>query len=36
LVSMKIGCARGHWFNGPLESLILASPAEVARPFLRR
>jgi hypothetical protein len=36
LVSMKIRCPRGHWFNGPLESLTWVSPAEVAESFLRR
>jgi hypothetical protein len=36
LISMKIRCPVGHWFNGPLESLILVSPAEVAEAFLRR
>jgi hypothetical protein len=36
LASMKIRCPRGHWFNGPLESLTWASPAEVAESFLRR
>ena len=36
LVSMKIRCPRGHWFNGPLESLTWVSPAEAAESFLRR
>lgn len=36
LVSMRIRCPRGHWFNGPLESLTWVSPAEVAESFLRR
>jgi hypothetical protein len=27
LESVKIRCPRGHWFNGPLDSLILTSPA---------
>jgi hypothetical protein len=36
LISMKIRCPVGHWFNGPLESLTLVSPAEVAEAFLRR
>jgi hypothetical protein len=35
LVSMKIRCPRGHWFNGPLESLLVVSPAEAAQIFLR-
>jgi hypothetical protein len=26
LESAKIRCPRGHWFNGPLESLTLVSP----------
>lgn len=26
LESAKIRCPRGHWFNGPLESLIWAGP----------
>jgi len=26
LESAKIRCPRGHWFNGPLESLIWVSP----------
>jgi hypothetical protein len=26
LEGAKIRCPRGHWFNGPLESLILVSP----------
>ncbi len=30
--SAKIRCPRGHWFNGPLESLILASPHARTRP----
>ena len=36
LISMKSRCPVGHWFNGPLESLTLVSPAEVAESFLRR
>jgi hypothetical protein len=36
LISMKIRCPVGHWFNGPLESLTLVSPADVAEAFLRR
>jgi hypothetical protein len=28
----KIRCPRGHWFNGPLDSLILASPQARTRP----
>jgi len=36
LISMKIRCPVGHWFNGPLESLTLVSTAEVAETFLRR
>jgi hypothetical protein len=30
--SAKIRCPRGHWFNGPLESLIWASPQQRTRP----
>jgi hypothetical protein len=26
LVSARICCPRGHWFNGPLESLICPDP----------
>jgi hypothetical protein len=26
LESAKIRCPRGHWFNGPLESLTLPTP----------
>ena len=36
LISMKIRCPVGHWFNGPLESLTLVSPVEAAETFLRR
>jgi len=32
---MKIRCPVGHWFNGPLESLTLVSPAEAAEAFPR-
>jgi hypothetical protein len=32
LDSAKIRCPRGHWFNGPLESLVLASPQARTRP----
>jgi hypothetical protein len=32
LDSAKIRCPRGHWFNGPLESLIWASPQARTRP----
>jgi hypothetical protein len=32
LDSAKIRCPRGHWFNGPLESLIWASPQPRTRP----
>ena len=32
LPSAKIRCPRGHWFNGPLESLIWASPLPRTRP----
>ena len=31
LDSAKIRCPRGHWFNGPLESLIWASQPAGAR-----
>ncbi len=33
LESAKIRCPRGHWFNGPLDSLILASPQTQAGPY---
>ncbi len=36
LMSMKIRCPVGHWFNGPLESLTLVNTAEVAEASLRR
>ena len=29
LESAKIRCPRGHWFNGPLESLACPSPGSV-------
>ena len=32
LESARIRCPRGHWFNGPLESLVLASPQARTRP----
>ena len=32
LDSAKIRCPRGHWFNGPLESLICAVPQAETRP----
>lgn len=32
LAGAKIRCPRGHWFNGPLESLIWASPQARTRP----
>ncbi len=34
LDSAKIRCPRGHWFNGPVESLTCAEPVpgELARP----
>jgi hypothetical protein len=32
LDSAKIRCPRGHWFNGPLESLIWTSPQAKTRP----
>lgn len=32
LESAKIRCPRGHWFNGPLDSLILPSPQAQASP----
>ena len=28
----RIRCPRGHWFNGPLESLILVSPQAQGSP----
>src|SRR5260370_42688137 len=30
LPSAKIRCPRGHWFNGPLESLTCLSPGAAA------
>ena len=30
LASAKIRCPRGHWFNGPLESLTCLSPNAAA------
>ena len=33
LESAKIRCPRGHWFNGPLDSLIL--PSQQAQPSPR-
>jgi len=30
LASAKIRCPRGHWFNGPLESLTCLSPSAAA------
>ncbi len=27
LESVRIRCPRGHWFNGPVESMTLARPA---------
>ena len=36
LDSAKIRCPRGHWFNGPLESLIWAVPQARTRPAPRR
>jgi hypothetical protein len=32
LDSAKIRCPLGHWFNGPLESLIWAVPQARTRP----
>ena len=32
LDSAKIRCPRGHWFNGPLESLICPSPQAETSP----
>ena len=32
LDSAKIRCPLGHWFNGPLESLIWASPQQRTQP----
>jgi hypothetical protein len=40
LDSAKIRCPRGHWFNGPLESLTWGQPSvsgpDQARPGARR
>jgi len=30
LESARIRCPRGHWFNGPVESLALAETADTA------
>ena len=30
--SVKIRCPRGHWFNGPLESLTLRAAAPASAP----
>lgn len=35
LDSAKIRCPRGHWFNGPLDSLILPSSQAQASPQAR-
>ena len=32
LESAKIQCPRGHWFNGPIESLTLPKPQDQAVP----
>lgn len=32
LESVRIRCPRGHWFNGPAESMILDKPAMAGRP----
>jgi hypothetical protein len=32
LESAKIRCPRGHWFNGPVESLTLSRPQGAAVP----
>jgi hypothetical protein len=32
LVSAKICCPRGHWFNGPLESLVMTASPGTAGP----
>jgi len=36
LEAAKIRCPRGHWFNGPLDSLILTSPAPRPSPAQHR
>jgi hypothetical protein len=36
LPSAKIRCARGHWFNGPLESLNCLSPSAAEEPARER
>ena len=34
LESAKIRCPRGHWFNGPIEFLIIPAPAPPRPPQL--
>ena len=36
LESAKIRCPRGHWFNGPLESLNCLSPSSAEEPARER
>ena len=36
LDSAKIRCPRGHWFNGPLESLNCLSPSAAEEPARER
>jgi hypothetical protein len=36
LEAAKIRCPRGHWFNGPLESLLCPDPGSVANLTLDR
>jgi hypothetical protein len=36
LPSAKIRCPRGHWFNGPLESLNCLSPSAAEEPARER
>jgi hypothetical protein len=31
-VSAKICCPRGHWFNGPLDSLVMTASPGTAGP----
>ena len=33
LESVKIRCLRGHWFNGPIESLIVSGPGGRERSY---
>ena len=35
LESARIRCPRGHWFNGPIESLTVRASARTRRPSAR-